>query len=170
MKERVSGIVAAFIAMVIMLTIAQHVDAQKQSTKGLANTGMGLTYEDPAYLGMNAIVEPASLTTAQSNYINLVGARTMTVSSNCTQGPYTLNVQTFAEDGSTALGNYAIMSAIPAGAGVWHQVYIGTEIDLGKTSGTLGVLMRMPQNGATISFTNSVASAGTCTARVFLGY
>lgn len=123
----------------------------------------------PAMLGVSAITEPAAGTSALSNIVDTRGARQGTLSFVCTAGNVTLNVQEYAEDGSTTLALVSPLSAVGAAANA--QLTFGSESNPSSNVGTLSTsaLVRLPQRAMAFSFTNA-GGAGTCTARLFLAY
>jgi hypothetical protein len=123
----------------------------------------------PGQLGVNALVEPAAGTSALSNIIDTRGVRQATISFNCTAGAVTLNLQEYAENGSTTLALISPLSAVAASTNT--QLTIGSESNPSSNVGTLSTsaLIRFPQRALAFSFTNA-GGAGTCTARLFLSY
>lgn len=122
-----------------------------------------------AALGVNAITEPSSGTTALSAIVDTRGAREATINAVCTTGPWTINVQTYAADGVTAFALAVPVTAIAANTNT--AMSIGSEANPATSGGTLSAtaLVRFPQRAIAFSFTNSGA-AGTCTAVLFLSY
>jgi hypothetical protein len=123
----------------------------------------------PALLGVNALTEPAAGTSALSNIVDTRGAKEATLSFVCTAGAVTLNVQEYAEDGSTTLALVSPLSAVAAATNA--QITFGSESNPSSNVGTLSTaaLVRLPQRAVAFSFTNA-GGAGTCTARLFLAY
>lgn len=125
----------------------------------------------PLQLGVNAITEPAAGTTALSNIIDTRGAKQADLKYSCTAGTVTVNVQEYAEDGSTTLALVSPVSGVAAAAN--GDVYIGSESNPAVDTGTLATppagVVRFPQRALAFSFTNA-GGAGTCTARLFLSY
>jgi len=124
----------------------------------------------PAQLGVNALTEPGSGTTALSSIIDTRGAKQATLNVNCTQGTITLNVQTYAEDGATTLALIAPITGAAAAANI--QLVIGSESNPASNTvaPTANIIIRLPQRALAFSFTNASVTAGTCTARLFLSY
>lgn len=162
----VAVILATAIALVLAPVNAVH--AQKVSDQKYALGGNGMIKVSPADLGVNALVEPGSSTSANSSIIDLTGASSFTLKFSCTQGNITVNMNTYAEDGTTLLTTGAVLSAVPAAT--LTDLYITTQLDMGSTGGTQGIKFRLPQKAASFSFTNASATPGTCTARMFLVY
>lgn len=164
----VAVVLATAIALVISPVGAVH--AQKAADAKYQLSGNGMIKVSPADLGVNALTEPGSGTTAASNIIDLTGARSFTLKFSCTQGAITVNATTYAEDGTTALTTGAPLSAVAAATNT--DLYVPTEQDIGATGGTLSTTfkMRLPQKAVSFTFTNASASPGTCTARMFIVY
>lgn len=125
----------------------------------------------PVQLGVNALTEPAAGTSALSNIIDTRGVKSGVVKFNCTAGTVTLNVQEYADDGSTTLALVSPVSGVAAATNA--DVYIGSESNPAVDTGTLATppagVVRFPQRALAFSFTNA-GGAGTCTARLFLNY
>ena len=131
----------------------------------------------PVTLGVNALTLPGSGTSTLSSIIDTQGAKQATLHYTCTQGTVSVNVQTYAEDGllngapaPTALALVTPVSAVAANANGILQ--LGSESNPTVNTGTLSgtAILRLPQRALAFSFTNAGASAGTCTARLFLSY
>lgn len=157
---------------VILLLIAglSAAPAQKASDPKYQFSGNGMIYVSPADLGVNVLTEPGSGTTALSSIVDLTGARAFTLKFSCTQGAITVNLNTYDNDRTTLLTTGAPLSAVAAST--LTDFYVPTEQDMGSTGGTLSTTFkpRLPQKAISFSFTNASASAGTCTARLFLVY
>jgi nitrate reductase gamma subunit len=141
--------------------------AQAMCNSGVA-TGNFCSFS-AAQLGVNALTEPATGTTALSNIVDTRGVRELTLIAACSSGNWTVNVQTYFEDGTTATAFITPLSAIAAGAPT--QLNIGSESNPSSNTGTISTtaLVRLPQRALAFSFTNA-GGAGTCTARIFLAY
>lgn len=131
----------------------------------------------PVTLGTNGITLPAGGTTPLSSIIDTQGAKQAALHFNCTQGTISVNVQTYAEDGllngaptPTALALVTPLSAVAANTNGILQ--IGSESNPTSNTGTLSTSanVRFPQRALAFSFANAGASAGTCTARLYLSY
>jgi hypothetical protein len=124
----------------------------------------------PAQLGINTLTEPGVGTSALSSIIDMRGVTELGLFGSCTQGNVTINVQTYAEDGTTAAALVSPVSAI-AGAAQF-ALFLGEESNPATNIGTLSAtaFVRMPERALAFSFTNANASAGTCTARLILSY
>jgi hypothetical protein len=158
------------VAVAIAMVPIHVVHAQKAADAKYQLSGNGMIKVSPADLGVNALTEPGSGTTAASSIIDLTGARAFTLKFSCTQGNITVNLTTYAEDGTTALATGAPLSAVAAATNT--DLYVPTEQDIGATGGTLSTTfkVRLPQKAVSLTFTNASASAGTCTARMFIVY
>jgi hypothetical protein len=159
------------LAVILMLIAGlSAAPAQKTSDPKYQLSGNGMIQVSPADLGVNALTEPGSGTTALSSIVDTTGARAATLKFSCTQGAVTVNVQTYAEDRTTALTLGAPVSAVAAATNA--DLYIATEQDIQSTTGTISTTfkLRLPQKAIAFSFTNASASAGTCTARLFQVY
>jgi hypothetical protein len=155
---------------VLVLALSSQLFAQaKASQSPYPLQGSGLLYFSPVALGVNALTEPAAGTSALSNIIDMTGVRAVTLKFSCTAGAITLNVQTYAEDGTTVDTLIAPLSAVTAATKT--DMYIATEMDMSASGGTLSgtAKVRLPQKALAFSFTNA-GGAGTCTARLFLSY
>jgi hypothetical protein len=155
-------------AMALLLSPVGAVHAQKVSDTKYALGGNGMLKVSPADLGVNALTEPGSSTSALSSIIDLTGATSLTLKFSCTQGNITLNVQTYAEDGTTTLALIPVLSAVPAATNT--DFYATISNDIQSSGGTLGTKFRLPQKAIAFSFTNASATPGTCTARMFTEY
>lgn len=133
------------------------------------STGQWISYS-AAQLGVNGLTEPGSSTSALSNIIDTRGAKDATLHFVCTQGAITLNVQTYADDGSTTLAVPAPISAVAASTNA--MISFGSESNPASNTGTLSTtaIVRLPQRALAFSFTNASATPGTCTARLFVQY
>jgi hypothetical protein len=149
-----------------------HLAAQ-QLNPGCVNAG-NFTSCSPAQLGFSAITEPGSGTnggvSALSNIIDTTGAVAATLHVTCTQGNFSVNIQTYAEDGTTTLPLITPVSAIAANANV--ALSIGEQANPTANTGTVSTtaILRLPQKAISISTTNASVTAGTCTARLLLSY
>lgn len=164
---------SAFTVLAVILMLIAGLSAapaQKASDAKYQFSGNGMLYVSPADLGVNALTEPGSGTSALSNIIDLTGARAITLKFVCTQGAVTLNLNTYDNDRSTLLTTGAPLSAVAAATQT--DFYVPSEQDMGATGGTLSTTFkpRLPQKAVSFSFTNASASAGTCTARMFIVY
>lgn len=153
----------SYIVWILLLFVSAA--AQNSITGGPVNF---VSYS-PTQLGVNALTEPASGTTALSNIIDTRGVKQATLLATCTQGNWTINVTVYAEDGTTTW-NAGSNAATAIGAGIQNILYIGSESTSNVAGGTNGNLVRFPQRAIAFSFTNASATPGTCTARLFVAY
>lgn len=150
-----------------------HLAAQSQVNPG-CSTQSAYTSCSPAQLGFNAIVEPGSGTnggvSALSNIIDTSAVTSATLHVTCTQGNFSVNIQTYAEDGATTLALVTPVSAVAAAANL--TLYFAQEQDPTTNTGTVSTTakIRLPQKAISISTTNASVTAGTCTARLLLSY
>lgn len=123
----------------------------------------------PTLLGVNALTEPAAGTSALSSVVDARGMREANLLAACTAGAWTINVQTYAEDGATTLALVVPVTAIVAGTNTIMQ--LGSEDNPTANTGTVSTtaIVRFPQRAIAFSFTNA-GGAGTCTARLFASY
>jgi hypothetical protein len=155
----------------LLSTISQPALGQGASTRNPTCSEIGqLTTCSPAQLGANALTEPALSTSALTNIIDTRNARQAVLKSSCTQGNITINVQTYAEDGTSTLALVSPVSALAAST--QNDLSISSETNPATISGTLSgtALIRFPQRALAFSWTNASATPGTCTARLFLAY
>lgn len=147
-----------------------RVEAQAAPTycQGGTPSGNNCSFS-PTQLGVNALTEPGTGTSALSSIVDVRSAREATLAYACTMGNVTVNVQTYAEDGSTTLALVLPVSAVAAAAN--GLLSIGSESNPAVNTGTLSstAILRLPQRALAFSFTNA-GSAGTCTARLSLQY
>jgi hypothetical protein len=129
----------------------------------------------PTQLGVNALTLPANPSaSALSTIIDTRGAKEATLSWSCTAAAMTmtLNIQTYAEDGTTTLALVSPVSAVATATNTLTT--IGSESNPATSSGTLATapagVVRFPQRALAFSWTDSGATTGTCTARLFLQY
>ena len=133
----------------------------------------GQSVYNPIQLGVAAITEPATGTSALSNAIVTGSAKNATLDFSCTAGPVTVNVQTY--DANIAIGTpttATIVSPLSAvAAATKTQLYIGSDGNPGASNGTISATanIRFPQRAIAFSFTNA-GGAGTCTAQLYLNY
>lgn len=123
----------------------------------------------PVQLGVNAITEPATGTSALSNIVDTRNAKEATLDFSCTAGAVTVNVQTYNDDGITTATLISPLSAVAAATKT--QLYIGSDVNSGSSGGTISstAVVRFPQRALAFSFTNA-GGAGTCTARLYMNY
>lgn len=159
---------------------APPVYAQIQNTCTLISPtigGLWGTQADcsPTQLGVNGLTLPANpANSALSTIIDTRGVKEATLEWSCTAAAMTmsLNVQTYAEDGTTTLALVTPVSALASGTTAITT--IGSESNPATSSGTLATapagVVRFPQRALAFSFLDSGATTGTCSARLFLNY
>ncbi|MGC2697742.1 MAG: hypothetical protein WA738_18290 [Candidatus Angelobacter sp.] len=129
----------------------------------------------PTDLGHSGVALPAAIggATTNTNIIRIGDVTKMTVFVNCTQNVdlvmnvYTADDQAQSSPNFTFYNSYVIATAMQAGA---QQAFIASELAPNVTSGTLGATVRLPQLAVSFFEKNDVATAGTCTDRVIVGY
>ena len=129
----------------------------------------------PTDLGHNSVTLPAAVggATPNTNIIRLGTATKMTVFASCTQNfdlvvnVYTADDQSQSNSNFTLYGTYTIATGMAAGA---QQAFLASELAPNVTSGTLATTVRLPQLALSFFEKNDVATAGTCTDRVIVGY
>jgi hypothetical protein len=159
-------LLAFILLLVVCFATAQQVNPPLQI--GVAALGGKQVGYTPAQLGMNAATLGASVATAESTFINLTGAREVTILSACGQ-VYHLNVKLYDNDGTTqVISQNSVVTSIPvAGA----STSFGSEASVVTSAGTLAVAgIRLPQRTMSFSFTNTTATPSTCTARAIVQY
>lgn len=123
----------------------------------------------PTQLGVNLLTEPGSSASALSNIIDTRGVKQATLLATCTQGNWTVNVSTYAEDGTVWNNAEQVITAIPAG-NVGHFEFGSERVVLANVGTVSAQGWNFPQRAIAFSFTNASVTAGTCTARLFLAY
>lgn len=129
----------------------------------------------PVDLAHSAVVLPASIGGATPNtaIIRLGETTKLTVFASCTQNfDLVMNVYTADDQGQSnpnfiLYNSYVIATNMTAGA---QQAFLATELAPTVTSGALGAPVRLPQLAVSFFEKNQVATAGTCTDRVIVGY
>jgi hypothetical protein len=142
--------------------------AQQASLVGgrvYAPPGTWISYS-PAQLGANGITLPASGSTPTTNTIDMRGVKDATLSSNCTQTT-DLNVELFSEDGSTIFSTPTNISSLVSGP---SQIYYHSGQPTTDEAGTVRINVELPQRAMNFFWSNTTATAGTCTARLFVQY
>ena len=170
----VAGLLLAATLLLFSQTASQMPELDKNGKPVLPRPLPHLVYS-PADLLHSGVALPASIggATPNSAIIRLGNATKMTVFVNCTQNfdlmmsVYTADDQNQSNPNFTLYNSYTIATAMQAGP---QQAFLASELAPTVTSGTLGAPVRLPQ--LTVSFfeKNDVATAGTCTARVIVGY
>ena len=171
------GAAASLLAATLVLfaqTSSQMPELDKNGKPVLPRPMPHLVYS-PTDLAHNGVSLPASVGGATPNtaIIRLGNATKMTVFANCTQNfdlvmsVYTADDQGQSSPNFTLYNNYTIATAMSAGS---QQAFIASELAPTVTSGTLGAPVRLPQLAVSFFEKNDVATAGTCTDRVIIGY
>src|SRR5438270_3460787 len=129
----------------------------------------------PTDLAHSGVALPAAIggATPNTSIIRLGDATKMTVFASCTQNfDLVMNVYTADDRGQsnpnfTFYNSYIIATNMTSGP---QQAYLATELAPTVTSGTLGAPVRLPQLAVSFFEKNDVATAGTCTDRLIVGY
>lgn len=154
-------------------TSSQYPELDKNGKPLLPRPGPQVVYS-PNDLAHNAVTLPASGATANTSIVRLGLAKEVTYFVNCTQTvKVTINIYT-ADDQSSSTPNFTLYGTYDVVTGVApgpQQVFIATELAPNVTSGTLTTsVIRLPQLAVSFFETNAGATAGTCTARMMVGY
>lgn len=170
-KHQFLIVAAVMAAVIIAASFSPAPTTQAQASPnciGGTPSGAFCSYT-PAQLGVSTLTAPMAGTTALSTIIDTRGATSATLMAACTVGNDTINVQTYAEDGTTTGALIVPVTAIAAAAKV--QLFIGSQANPSVNTGTLSAtaILRFPQRALAFSFDNAGA-AGSCTARLFLAY
>ncbi len=163
------GLIAALIfgaRLTPIVNAQQNVQQLFQDVKAIMTTPNAIVAYTPTQFYENAVTLPASSTTAGSLIVNTARVHQATLSMNCTQIT-NVNIIVYAEDGVTQLGSYAFVTGVAAG---WQQIFIASELAPNTTSGTVAVNVRFPQPYVQVSFFNTTATPGTCSARWYSFY
>lgn len=169
MKKYVSVFLGFILAVAIYPT---NIPAQQPAPSAgtcvqLTGASLSCAYS-PTQLGANAVTLPASSSTALTNIIDMRGAKSATLVSICTQ---IVNIQItfYAEDGATAAGGpYSAMTNVAAAG---NSMHIGSESSIISAGGTASIVgITLPQRALAFDWNNTTATAGTCTARLFVQY
>jgi hypothetical protein len=129
----------------------------------------------PADLSHSGVTLPASIggATTSTSLIRVGDATKMTVFATCSQNfdlvmnVYTADDQSQSNPNFTLYNSYTIATAMASGA---QQAFLADELAPTVTSGTLAAPVRLPQLAVSFFEKNDVATAGTCTDRVIVGY
>jgi hypothetical protein len=155
-------------------TSSQFPELDKNGRPVLPHPMPHLVYS-PADLGHSGVALPASIggATPNTSIIRVGDATKMTVFASCTQNfDLVMNVYTADDQGQSnpnfvLYNSYIIATNMAAGA---QQAFLATELAPTVTSGTLVAPVRLPQLAVSFFEKNDVATAGTCTDRVIVGY
>lgn len=129
----------------------------------------------PTDLAHSGVALPASVggATPNTSIIRIGDATKMTVFASCTQNfdlvmtVYSADDQGQSNPNFIVYNSYIIATNIGSGA---QQAFLASELAPTVTSGTLGAPVRLPQLAVSFFEKNDVATAGTCTDRVIIGY
>jgi hypothetical protein len=168
------ALLCATTLLVFSQTSGQFPELDKNGKPVLPRPMPHLVYS-PTDLAHSGVALPASIggATPNTSIIRLGDATKMTVFASCTQNfdlvmsVYIADDQGQSSPNFTFYNNYIIATNIASGA---QQAYIATELAPTVTSGTLGAPVRLPQLAISFFEKNDVATAGTCTDRVIVGY
>ncbi|HEY2168098.1 MAG TPA: hypothetical protein VGJ30_00615 [Candidatus Angelobacter sp.] len=155
-------------------TSSQFPELDKSGKPVLPRPMPHLVYS-PTDLAHSGVALPASIggATPNTSIIRVGAATKMTVFASCTQNfdlvmsVYTADDQGQSGPNFTFYNSYVIATNIASGA---QQAFLATELAPTVTSGTLGAPVRLPQLAVSFFEKNDVATAGTCTDRVIVGY
>ena len=129
----------------------------------------------PTDLAHSGVTLPASIggATTSTNIIRVGDATKLTVFAACSQNfdlvmnVYIADDQGLSNPTFTLYNSYTVATAMASGS---QQAYIASELAPTVTSGTLAAQLRLPQLAVSFFEKNDVATAGTCTDRVIVGY
>ena len=160
--------------LVFSQTSSQFPEMDKNGKPVLPRPMPHLVYS-PADLAHSGVALPASVggATPNTSIIRVGDATKMTVFASCTQNFDLLMSVYIADDQGQSNPNfvlynsYIIATNMTSGA---QQAFLATELAPTVTSGTLGAPVRLPQLAVSFFEKNQVATAGTCTDRVIVGY
>jgi hypothetical protein len=155
-------------------TSSQSPEMDKNGKPVLPRPMPHLVYS-PTDLAHSGVALPASIggATPNTSIVRVGDATKMTVFASCTQNfdlvmsVYIADDQGQSSPNFTFYNSYVIASNIASGA---QQAFLATELAPTVTSGTLGAPVRLPQLAVSFFEKNDVATAGTCTDRVIVGY
>jgi len=177
-KKRIP-IAAALLALAIVATLFAQTSTQipeldKNGKPILPHPSPHVIYS-PTDLAHNAVPLPGSVggATPNTNIVRTGAATKMTMFVNCSQvtnvsvNVYTADDQNAPFPNWTLYGTYSLVTSLAAGS---QQIYVATELAPNTTSGTIATNVRLPQLAISIFEANTVATAGTCTDRVIVGY
>lgn len=172
-----------FIAAALVLLVAGVLFSQTSSQfpeldkngKPVLPRPMPHVVYSPPDLAHSGVTLPSAIggATPNTNIIRVGAATKMTVFASCTQSfdlvmnVYTADDQNQSNPTFTLYNSYTIATGMAAGA---QQAFVASELAPNITSGTLGTAVRLPQLAVSFFEKNDVATAGTCTDRVIVGY
>jgi hypothetical protein len=160
--------------MVFSQTSSQFPELDKNGRPVLPHPMPHLVYS-PTDLAHSGVALPASIggATPNTSIVRVGDATKMTVFASCTQNfdlvmsVYIADDQGQSNPNFILYNSYIIATNMAAGA---QQAFLATELAPTVTSGTLGAPVRLPQLAVSFFEKNDVATAGTCTDRVIVGY
>jgi hypothetical protein len=160
--------------LVFSQTSSQFPELDKNGRPVLPHPMPHLVYS-PTDLAHSGVALPASVggATPSTSIIRVGDATKMTVFASCTQNfdlvmsVYIADDQGQSNPNFVLYNSYNIATNMAAGA---QQAFLATELAPTVTSGTLGAPVRLPQLAVSFFEKNDVATAGTCTDRVIVGY
>ena len=155
-------------------TSSQFPELDKNGRPVLPHPMPHLVYS-PTDLAHSGVALPASIggATPNTSIVRVGDATKMTVFASCTQNfdlvmsVYIADDQGQSNPNFILYNSYIIATNMAAGA---QQAFLATELAPTVTSGTLGAPVRLPQLAVSFFEKNDVATAGTCTDRVIVGY
>ena len=177
-KKAASLVILALLSVATLFvfsqTSSQFPELDKNGKPMLPRPMPHLVYS-PTDLAHSGVALPAAIggATPNTSIIRLGDATKMTVFTSCTQNfDLVMNVYTADDQGQsspnfTFYNNYIIATNMTSGA---QQAFLATELAPTVTSGALGAPVRLPQLAVSFFEKNQVATAGTCTDRVIVGY
>jgi hypothetical protein len=129
----------------------------------------------PTDLAHNGVSLPGVIggATPNTGIVRLGATTKMTVFASCSQSfdlvmnVYTADDQSQSTPNFTLYNSYVVATGMQAGA---QQAFLASELAPNVTSGTLATTVRLPQLAVSFFEKNDVATAGTCTDRVIIGY
>ena len=160
--------------LVFSQTSSQFPELDKNGRPVLPHPMPHLVYS-PTDLAHSGVALPASVggATPSTSIIRVGDATKMTVFASCTQNfdlvmsVYIADDQGQSNPNFVLYNSYNIATNMAAGA---QQAFLATELAPTVTSGMLGAPVRLPQLAVSFFEKNDVATAGTCTDRVIVGY
>jgi hypothetical protein len=171
------------LALVLGISAAAILGAQSQQTGYVTTQNIrvngsnrievanGFAAYTPTDLGASAITLPASGSTASTTIVDMRGVTEATLQWVCNQAAK-VNITTYADDGTTSEVSSNLTTATAAANQV-TDTYLGSESAASSQSVGTAIATapyRLPQRAVSFSWTNGGATAGSCTARLFLAY
>lgn len=170
----IAGLMLAATLLLFSQTSSQFPELDKNGKPVFPRPMPHVVYS-PADLAHSGVALPASIggATPNTSIIRIGDVTKMTVFVNCTQNfdlvmsVYTADDQSQSNPNFTLYNNYIVATNMTAGA---QQAFLASELAPNITSGTLQTTLRLPQLAVSFFEKNDVATAGTCTDRVIVGY